>query len=308
MWEGTKVLVTGGAGFVGRHLVPQLEERGAQVYIPRSVQWDLEKPKATEGLFRHAEPDVVFHLASHYGGLGITMAEPADIFRRNMLMGLNVLQECAQRDLKLVVCGTACSYPDGFDDPMPESQFWAGQLHGSVEGYGTCKKALEAAQRAYRNQYRLRSIHVILANLYGPHDDFSDYRSHAVAALVKKAFAAKKAGEPMKCWGTGSAIREFLYVKDAATGLRLAAEKYDDDSAPLNIGTGEGTSIRELVKAICDAVPFIGEVQWDDSKPDGQAVKILETSKMKQVLEWEPEHHMLEALRETCRWYKEIVA
>lgn len=324
--KGKSVAVTGATGFVGRHLIQRLLEADVEsihvvtrnvsqaaavlhdaVGVDRrllAVHCDIERQLGLLGALKGLQVDVLFHLAAYYGGLGITLAEPASIFTKNVRMGLNVLEASAAAEVdKVVFCGTACSYPGGLaPEPMAEGDFWSGQVHGSVEAYGVAKKAMEAGARAFANQHDMRAVHVVPANLYGPHDDFGDYRSHVVAALVAKAVAASESGKPMKVWGSGAPVREFMYVDDCAAGLVAAAESYDDMDAPLNIGTGVGTSIRELVDAIADAVGGL-EVEWESDKPDGAPHKVLDVTKAND-LGWAAGVSLQDGIRSTVNWYR----
>jgi GDP-L-fucose synthase len=301
-----KYVVTGGTGFLGRHLVSRLEAAGHQVAVPRSASCDLLQLGAVVDFFRRERPDRVIHSAAYYGGLGINGVEPATIYYRNITMGANVFEAARQVETirKIVVVGTACSYPGKLENLMREEDFWAGPVHGSVENYGLTKKIMAVQGRAYHTQFGLASIHLVLTNLYGPWDSYNPHRSHVVAALVRKFVEAKRSGAPeVRLWGTGTPIREFLYVEDCADGILEAAEVYDDLTLPLNLGTGIGTSIRELAETVCDLTQFEGELVWERDKPDGQAMKILDPTRARATLAWRPTHSLRDGLAKTIAWY-----
>lgn len=303
-----KYVVTGGTGFLGRHLVSRLEAAGHTVAVPRSATCDLlQLPQVLEYLQRE-QPDRIIHSAAYYGGLGINGVEPATIYFRNIVMGANLFEAARQVPSirKIIVVGTACSYPGRLENMMREEDFWAGPVHPSVENYGLTKKIMAVQGRAYAKQYGLPSIHLVLTNLYGPWDSYNPHRSHVVAALVRKFVEAKLAGAgEVRLWGTGKPIREFLYVEDCADAIVEAADVYDDLELPLNICTGIGTSIRELAETIRDLTGFTGELVWESDKPDGQAVKILDPTRARQVLAWRPAHDLRCGLAKTIAWYEQ---
>lgn len=307
--KNKKVLVTGGSGFLGRVIVRKLKERGAEVLAPRSEGkyrgscMDLLSRASTENYFYKHSPEIAIHSAAHYGGIMINQTHPADIFYRNTVMYANIFEACSNNDVeKLVSVGTACSYPFHLTGLLNEDDLWSGPCHESVENYGGVKRMMDIAGRAYKKQYGLNSIMVILTNLYGKHDVFTDERSHVVAALLKKfAYATIHNENEVKVWGSGRPIREFLYVEDAAEAIVLATEKYDSTD-PLNIGCGIGTKIRELVKCIAEVSGFKGKIVWDSSKPDGASKKVLNISKMKVVLDWYPRTSLMNGLEETFSW------
>lgn len=303
-----KYLVTGGNGFLGRVLVCKLRRAGHEVVAPASAEFDLTNLQDTLRCFETHRPDRIIHSAAYYGGLGINIAEPATIYYRNLTMGANVFEAARQVDSiqKLIVVGTACSYPGQLQDLMTEEHFWSGAVHRSVENYGITKKIMAVQGRAYAKQYGLKSIHLVLTNLYGPWDSYNPHRSHVVAALVRKFVEAKLAGaSEVRLWGTGTPIREFIYVDDCADGILQAADQYDDLDLPVNIGTGIGTSIRELSETIADVTKFQGELVWEADKPDGQAVKVLDSSRARRLLDWRPAHSLRDGLAKTIAWYEE---
>ena len=301
-----KYVVTGGTGFLGRHLVSRLEAAGHTVAVPRSASCDLLQLSQVRDFLARERPDRIIHSAAYYGGLGINGVEPATIYFRNVTMGANVFEAARHVDAigKVVVVGTACSYPGRLENLMSEDDFWAGPVHGSVENYGITKKIMSVQGRAYKAQYGLDSIHLVLTNLYGPWDSYNTHRSHVVAALVRKFVEAKRAGaDHVPLWGTGRPVREFLYVEDCADAILEAADVYDDLSLPLNIGTGIGTSIKELAETIRDLTDFRGELRWESDKPDGQAMKILDPARARRVLAWRPTHSLRDGLAKTIAWY-----
>ncbi|QPJ65326.1 MAG: NAD-dependent epimerase/dehydratase family protein [Candidatus Nitrohelix vancouverensis] len=303
-WPGKKVTVTGGAGFLGRHIVARLEKAGAEVFVPRRKDYDFVHPDACSRCFENHPADIVIHSAAYYGGLGITLAEPGKIFYENLVMGANLFEaaRCAGVE-KFVGIGTACSYPGYLEGDLREVDLWAGPLHETVVHYGLTKKMMAVQGVAYKQQYDFDSIHLILTNLYGPFDDFGPERSHAVPALVKRFVdACRNKSNELVCWGTGSAIREFLYVDDAAEAVLRATETYND-TLPLNIGTGVGTSIKELVERIQSITGFKGRIVWDDSKADGAARKVLDLNLMKSALGWTPSTDLQSGLEKTIAWY-----
>lgn len=306
-WSDKKVTVTGGAGFLGKHLVKRLESLGAKVFVPRQRDYNLTSLDACLKCVLEHPCDHLFHAAAYYGGIGINQTQPATLYYSNLVMGANIMEAARLANVKkFVAIGTACSYPGYLEGHLKESDLWAGPCHESVVNYGLTKKMMAVQAKAYKKQYGLDSIHLILTNLYGPGDSYNPERSHVVAALVRKWVEAdmKKAPE-VEVWGTGKAIREFIYVEDCADAIVLAAETYDDCSTPLNIGTGIGTSIRELAETLNDVVQFKGKMTWLTDKPDGAPLKVLDTTRMKQVLDgWTPPTSLRDGLAKTVAWYR----
>jgi len=300
-----RVLVTGGSGFLGRHIVATAKARGHEVLAPRSAEMDLEDREAafayvSGALEKAGRIDVLLHSAAYYGGIGINQTEPATIFARNTQMAVNAFEIVREFKIrKILPIGSACSYPGYLAGDLKEERFWDGRLHESVEAYGFSKKIQLVAQRAYHKQYGVESNHLVLTNLYGAHDVFTEYRSHVVSALIKKFTDAKG---KVVLWGDGSPVREFLYVKDAAEAIVRAVD-LEHSLEPINIGTGVGTSIRELAELIGRLTDFQGEIVWDTSKPGGVARKVLDVGRMRQVLGWYPAYSLEDGLRETIEWY-----
>ncbi len=305
-WSDKKVTVTGGAGFLGQHLVRRLESFGAEVYVPRQRDYNLTSLDACLRCLLEHPADVLFHAAAYYGGIGINQTQPATLYYTNLVMGANLMEAARLVDLeKFVAIGTACSYPGYLEGHLKESDLWAGPCHASVVNYGLTKKMMAVQAQAYKRQYGLDSIHLILTNLYGPGDSYNPDRSHVVAALVRKWVEADLEKTPsVEVWGTGKPIREFIYVEDCADAIVLAAEKYDDAAVPLNIGTGVGTSIRELAEAVHEASGYKGRMTWAVDKPDGAAVKVLDTTRMRQALDWTPPTKLKDGLAKTVAWYR----
>lgn len=303
-WQGKRVVVTGGSGFLGRHVVELLAGNGAEVFVPRSRDYDLIFFDRAQQCMETFRPHTVIHLAAFYGGIWINQLYPGRIFYENLVMGAHVMEAARLVGVeKFVGIGTACSYPGYLDGYLKEDNLWDGVPHETVVNYGLTKKMMAIQGWAYKKQYGLNAAHLILTNLYGPWDTFDPDRSHVAAALIRKFVEAKHEGKPqVEVWGTGKPVREFLYVEDCAEAIVRAAEVYDDVS-PLNIGCGQGTSIRELVDLVRELSGFDGQVVWNADKPDGQMVKVLDTTKMERVLQWSPPTSLREGLRKTIDWY-----
>ena len=306
-WSGRRVNVTGGAGFLGRHLVNRLESLGAEVYVPRRRDYDLTSLEANLRLLLERPCDLLIHAAAYYGGIGINVNEPAKLYYQNLVMGANLMEAARLAGVaKVVNIGTACSYPGYLEGHLAEADLWSGPCHASVVNYGLTKKMLAVQGVAYKRQYDLDSIHLILTNLYGPGDSYNPDRSHVVAALIRKFVEAEIAGAPaVQVWGTGKAVREFIYVEDCADAIVLAAETYNDASVPLNIGTGVGTSIRELAETVHEVSGFRGKIAWDADKPDGAAMKVLDVTRLRSELDgWSAPTSLRDGLAKTIAWYR----
>lgn len=297
------VFLTGGNGFFGRRLVACLRARGYEVIAPGRPKFDLMDRTSVERAVSAIRPNIVVHSAAYYGGLGICLAEPHEVFYRNTIMSANILDAAARHGVKrFLSIGSACAYAGGVVGDMSEDQLWAGPLHPSVEAYGFTKKVQQVGMNAYAKKFGMVGQFPLITNLYGEHDVFGEYRSHVVAALIKKFADAVKARAPeVHCWGSGRPVREFIYVGDAAEGVaRLLENGYTE---PLNIGTGIGTTVKELAELTARFTNFKGEIVWDADKPDGVGRKVLDVSRMKRVLNWEPPTSLEEGLEKTIRWY-----
>lgn len=301
------ILVTGGSGFLGRVIVKKLLEKGAVVVTPRSETYNLERFEDALATVNRYRPDIVIHSAAFYGGLGINYDRPGEVYFKNMTMGTNIIEASYRGGVKKFVgIGTGCAYPNGIETPMNEERdFWSGPLHPSVTQYGGVKKMMQVQCEAYKKQYGFNGIHLVLTNLYGEWDSYNPARSHVVPALIRKFVEAQRNEESeVEIWGTGNPIREFLYVEDAAEGIILATELYDNVS-PLNIVTGIQTTIRELVEYIKDILEYGGKIVWNTEKSDGQVIKCFDTTKMKKVLNWQPETDLYDGLKKTIKWFEE---
>jgi GDP-L-fucose synthase len=306
-WSDKRVTVTGGAGFLGQHLVRRLESFGAKVYVPRRRDYDLTTLDACLRCLLEHPCDLLFHAAAYYGGIGINVAEPARLYYTNLVMGANLMEAARLAKVaKFVAIGTACSYPGYLEGHLKEDDLWAGPCHASVVNYGLTKKMMAVQAQAYKRQYGLDSIHLILTNLYGPGDSYNPERSHVVAALVRKFVEAEMARAPeVEVWGTGKPVREFIYVEDCADAIVLAAELYDDASKPLNIGTGIGTTIRELSETVCAVSRYAGKMVWNADKPDGAMMKVLDVTRMTAALGgWRSPTDLRSGLEKTIAWYR----
>ncbi len=305
--KGKRVLVTGGSGFLGSRIVEAFKRHGADVLTPRSREYNLIKYDDAVRCMKELHPEIVVHSAAYYGGIMINKMHPGKIYFENLVMGANVFEAARLAGVKkLVAIGTACAYPGDAIGELREEEIWNGAAHESVENYGPVKKMMLLQGRAYKREYDFDSIHLILTNLYGPGDTFHPDRSHVVSALIRKFVEAKQANAPtVTVWGTGAPIREFLFVDDCAEAIVRATLNYHDPFIALNIGTGIGTSIKELAETIQSVSGYEGELVWDTSKPDGAMKKMLDVSRMKKELNWYPPHALREGLAKTIQWYEE---
>ena len=304
---GKRVLVTGGAGFLGKQVVRELEDRGAgTIIIPRQADYDLTEQEAVRRLFEESEPEIVVHLAAEVGGIGANRDNPGRYFYANMAMGLHLVEESRRDEVeKFVQVGTVCAYPKFTPVPFREDDLWSGYPEETNAPYGVAKKSLLVMLDGYRRQYGLDGIYLLPVNLYGPGDNFDLHSSHVIPALIRKFVTARDEGLPsVEVWGTGSASREFLYVDDAARAIVMATEAYDD-ADPVNIGTAMEITIRELVELIRDLTGFEGEIVWDATKPDGQPRRMLDTSRAKERFGFEAQIGFEEGLRRTIAWWEQ---
>ena len=305
--SGSRVLVTGGSGFVGSFLCPMLEERGANVAIPRSRDFDLTEQSDVRRLMIEARPDIVVHLAAEVGGIGANRENPGRFFYANASMGVNLIEESRRSGVeKFVQVGTVCAYPKFTPVPFQEDHLWDGYPEETNAPYGVAKKALLVMLQAYREQYGLDGIYLLPVNLYGPRDNFDLQSSHVIPALIRKFVTARDTNSPIvDVWGTGSASREFLYVEDAARAIVLATERYDD-ADPVNVGAGREVKIRELVEMIGNLTDYRGEIQWDTTKPDGQPRRMLDTRRAEERFEFTAEVGLEDGMRKTIDWWETI--
>jgi GDP-L-fucose synthase len=297
----SRVVVTGGGGFLGSHLVERLEADGHEVTVARRRDYDLTRYDDAERLFRDASPELVFHLAAEVGGIGANRANPGRYWYANLVMGAHMLELARVNGVgKLVVTGTVCAYPKFTPVPFSEEELWNGYPEETNAPYGVAKKSVLVGAQAYREQYGLDAIYLLPANLYGPRDNFDLETSHVIPALIRKMVDAT---DEVVLWGDGSPTREFLYVDDCVEGLVLAAERYDG-SAPVNLGTGVETSIRELAETIADLTGFEGELVWDTSMPNGQPRRRLDASRARELFGFEARTPLRDGLARTVDWYR----
>jgi GDP-L-fucose synthase len=305
-WPSERVVVTGGAGFLGSYVVEALRARGAgEVFVPRSKDYDLVRMEAVRALYRDTQPTLVLHLAARVGGIGANRDNPGKFFYENLMMGAQLLEVAREVGLrKLVALGTICAYPKHCPVPFREEDLWNGYPEETNAPYGLAKKMLLVQSDAYRRQYGLDSIVLFPVNLYGPRDNFDLETSHVIPALVRKCVEARERGEKrIVVWGTGAASREFLHARDAAEGILAAAEQYEKSEA-VNLGAGFEISIRDLVPLVARLCRFEGEVAWDATKPDGQPRRMLDTSRALREFGWKARTPFEDGLRETVEWFE----
>ncbi len=306
-WNSKRFVVTGGAGFLGSFVVDKLKQRGAgEVFVPRSADYDLRNHEAVLALLHDTRPNVIIHLAAVVGGIGANRARPAEFFYDNLAMGIHLMHEAWRSGVeKFVTIGTVCAYPKFTPVPFREEDLWNGYPEETNAPYGLAKKMLLVQGQAYRQQYGFNAIYLLPTNLYGPGDNFDPETSHVIPALIRKCLEAKEQGAArIVAWGTGSPTREFLYVEDAAEGIALATEHYNDPE-PVNLGSGMEISIRELTELIAELTGFAGEIVWDTSKPDGQPRRSLDTSRAQAAFGFRATTSFREGLRRTIDWYGE---
>jgi len=304
-WNNKRVVVTGGAGFLGSFVVERLQVRGCRdIFVPRSKDYDLVEMEAVKRLYKDAKPDLVIHLAGRVGGIGANQNNPGKFFYENLMMGVQMMEVGRQVGLeKFVAIGTICAYPKFTPAPFKEEDLWNGYPEETNAPYGLAKKMLLVQAQAYRQQYGFNSVFLLPVNLYGPRDEFDLETSHVIPALIRKCVEAKGSGNPkIVVWGTGKATREFLYVEDAAEGILLAAERYNKPD-PVNLGAGFEISTADLVEKVAEITGFEGEIVWDKTKPDGQPRRKLDTSRAEQEFGFRAQTPFDEGLRRTIEWY-----
>ncbi|MGB4868943.1 MAG: GDP-L-fucose synthase [Candidatus Promineifilaceae bacterium] len=310
-WRDKRVMVTGGTGFLGSFVVDKLTARGAaEIVTPRSVDYDLTQLEAIKQLFRDTAHkgrpvDMIIHLAARVGGIGANRENPATFFYDNLMMGAQLMHESHLRRVpKFVAIGTVCAYPKYAPIPFREEDLWNGYPEETNAPYGLAKKMMLVQSQTYRQQYGFNSIYLLPVNLYGPRDNFDLETGHVIPALIRKCLEAKARGDDhIMAWGDGSPTREFLYVADAAEGILLAAERYNE-SQPVNLGSAFEISIKELLQTIAQVTGFTGEIRWDTSKPNGQPRRKLDTSRARELFGFVAERPFAEGLRETVDWWE----
>jgi GDP-L-fucose synthase len=308
-WSEQRLVVTGGAGFLGSHVTRKLRERGAKdLFVPKSSEYNLTREEAVVRLYRDARPDAVIHLAAVVGGIGANRENPGRFFYENLMMGAQLMEQARLFGVKkFVAVGTICSYPKFTPVPFKEENLWDGYPEETNAPYGLAKKMLLVQSQAYRQQYGFNSIFLLPVNLYGPGDNFDPASSHVIPALIKKCMdAIRNRQEEIVVWGTGKATREFLYVEDCAEAILLATERYDR-SDPVNIGAGFEIPIKELAELIVEITGFRGRIVWDHTKPDGQPRRMLDTTRAFQEFGFQAKTQFREGLKKTIEWYREKI-
>ena len=305
--KNRRICVTGGAGFLGRHVQQQLRARGAsEIFVPTIEQYNLVDPADIRRMLADAQPDLIIHLAAHVGGIGANREHPAEFFYDNLMMGVELMHQAWKTGVeKFVAIGTVCAYPKFTPVPFKEDDIWNGYPEETNAPYGLAKKMLLVQSQAYREQYGFNSIFLLPVNLYGPRDNFDPRSSHVIPALIRKCLEAQDNGvEEIVVWGDGSPTREFLYVEDAAEGILLATEKYDG-SDPVNLGSGREISIKDLALLIARLTGFQGRMVFDTSKPNGQPRRALDTTRAEQYFGFRAGTDFEQGLQKTIDWYRE---
>ena len=303
---GSRIMVTGGGGFLGRRIVDRLEERGASAIVVRSADYDLTEPERVRAALQDAQADYVIHAAAVVGGIGANREHPGSFFYANAVMGVHLIHEAWRAGIrKLLIVGTVCSYPKYAEVPFREDDLWSGYPEETNAPYGLAKKMLLVQAQAYRDEYGFESVVVIPTNLFGPGDNFDYDTSHVIPAIIRKCVEAREAGnDEVVLWGTGKATREFLYVDDAAEGLVLGLQKLEDRE-PVNLGSATEIAIADLAELIARTTGFCGRFAWDASKPDGQPRRAVDGSRARDLLGWSPRVGIEDGLRRTVDWYLE---
>lgn len=304
-WPGRRVMVTGGGGFLGQAVVRRLQLSGTDtIFVPRSREYDLRTKDGIDRTLADGRPQLIIHLAAVVGGIGANRENPGRFFYENAIMGIQLMEQARLAGVeKYVTIGTVCAYPKFTPVPFKEDDLWNGYPEETNAPYGVAKRMLLVQGQAYRQQYGFNAIYLLPVNLYGPGDNFDPRSSHVIPALIKKCVDAIETGaDHIDVWGTGTASREFLYVDDAAEGIVLAAERYDDPE-PVNLGTGEEITIRQLVELIAEVTGFTREIRWDASKPDGQPRRALDTSRARKLFGFEARHRLIDGLPQAVRAY-----
>lgn len=305
-----RVMVTGGAGFLGRFIVKRLQDhQGVEVFVPRSADYNLVDAHDIKRLLTETQPDLIIHLAAVVGGIGANQKNPGKFFYENLMMGVQLIEQARLHGVKkFVALGTVCAYPKFTPTPFREDDLWNGYPEETNAPYGLAKKMMLVQSQSYRQQYDFNSIFLLPANLYGPGDNFDLESSHVIPALIRKCSEARERGAAfVEAWGTGNASREFLYVEDCAEGVLRAAARYDE-SEPVNIGTGSEIKISELLEAIAHLTRFKGEIRWQHDKPDGQPRRRLDVSRAFEKFGFRAQVPLEEGLRRTIDWYEAQVA
>jgi GDP-L-fucose synthase len=300
-----RIVVTGGAGFLGRAVVSTLERRGCRtVFVPRKKEYDLTERANIQRMLRDLRPDIVVHAAGTVGGIGANRATPGTFFYENAIMGIELIEQARKAGLeKLVIVGTVCAYPKFSPVPFREDDLWNGYPEETNAAYGIAKKSLLVQAQAYRQEFGFNAIYLLPVNLYGPGDNFDEKSSHVIPALIRKFLEAnEQKKDSVAVWGTGTATREFLYAEDAAEGIVLATEKYEG-AEPVNLGSGSEISVKDLVQTLARLTGFTGRIEWDSSKPDGQPRRQLDTSRAERAFGFRAKFSFEEGLRKTIEWY-----
>ena len=305
-WENKRITVTGGKGFLGSYILKKLEQRGCNnIAIAGLPEYDLTRLQDIKKMYQKQRPDIVIHLAAVVGGIGANMQNPGKFFYENAIMGIQLLHEAYLNKIeKFVGIGTICAYPKFASIPFKEEDIWSGYPEETNAPYGLAKKMMLVQSQAYRQQYGFNSNFLLPVNLYGPRDNFDPNSSHVIPALIKKSVdSMQKGNDEIVVWGTGSPSREFIYAEDAAEGILLATEKYNE-SDPVNIGAGFEITIKDLVNLIVKLTGFKGKIIWDASNPDGQPRRMLDTSKAEKEFGFKAQTGFEEGLKKTIKWYK----